>query len=49
MADKHPEVYADLKAALAAHVARFARVPYRPPSGIGPGEIGPPRVNVGQE
>ena len=36
---RQPEEYAELKAALDRHVARVAGVPYRPPSGVGPGEI----------
>jgi arylsulfatase A-like enzyme len=36
---RHPEKYAELKTALDRHVARVAGIPYRPPSGIGPGEI----------
>jgi len=43
VAGKHPQVYGELKGALAAHIARFADVPYRPLGGVGPGEIGPPR------
>lgn len=38
-----PELAAELQKALDAHVARFARVPYRDANGAGPGEIaGPP-------
>ncbi len=39
LAAKHPDVYARLKAALEAHIARCAGVPYRGPDGFGPGEL----------
>jgi len=38
-----PELFAQLRDALDAHIARFAEVPYRPKGGIAPGEIGPGR------
>ncbi len=40
---RHPDVYDRLKKALETHIARYATVPYRPPSGVGPGEIATPR------
>lgn len=39
----YPAVYRRLKRALDAHIARCVKVPWRPPSGVGPGEIGEPR------
>ena len=45
LAGRRAEVYAELKAALEAHIARCAKVPYRLPGGTGPGEIGPPAAN----
>jgi len=42
LAEKHPDVAADLKAALEAHKARTAEVPWRLPDGTGPGELGEP-------
>jgi arylsulfatase A-like enzyme len=36
---QQPEKYAELKSALAAHIARVASVPHRPPNRVGPGEI----------
>jgi arylsulfatase A-like enzyme len=38
-----PSAYRRLKMALDAHIARCAKIPWRPPSGIGPGEIGKPK------
>ena len=40
LAQKHPEIVADLKKALAAHLARCGAVPWRLPDGTGPGELG---------
>jgi len=42
LAARRGDVYAELKAALEAHIARCAEVPYRLPGATGPGEIGPP-------
>ena len=39
-----PELFAQLKAALDAHIARFANVPYRDSTGKGPGEIASPKT-----
>jgi len=41
LSKKRPEIYADLKRALDAHIAQSAKIPYRSPDGTGPGEIGP--------
>ena len=38
-----PVLFAELKAALDSHIARFANVPYRDPAGKGPGEIAGPK------
>ena len=42
---EHAAEYRRLKTALDAHIARCAKVPYRPPGGVGPGEI---KKRVGQ-
>jgi arylsulfatase A-like enzyme len=42
LAERRPEMFGELKAALEAHVARCADVPRRLPDGTGPGEIGEP-------
>ncbi len=39
LAKRQPQVYDKLKAALDAHIARCAKVPWRLPDGTGPGEI----------
>jgi len=41
LASEKPDVRKQLQAALDAHVARYAKVPYRPSGGVGPGEIAP--------
>ena len=43
LAQRRPEVFARLKQALDAHIARCAEVPWRLPDGTGPGEIGEPK------
>jgi len=43
LAERHPEVRADLAEGLRAHIARCREVPYRLPDGTGPGEIGQSR------
>jgi arylsulfatase A-like enzyme len=45
---EHPATYRRLKTALDAHIARCAKIPWRPPSGIGPGEIGKPKPTAGK-
>jgi len=40
LAKKHPEIAAELKEALDAHLARCAKIPWRLPDGTGPGELG---------
>ena len=40
LAERRPEEYRRLKAALDAHIARCAEIPWRLPGGGGPGEIG---------
>jgi len=42
LAKEHPKIAAELQAALDAHLARYANVPWRHPDGTGPGEIGEP-------
>ncbi len=42
VAEKHPDIVAELKAALDAHIARAAGIPWRLPDGSGPGELGEP-------
>ena len=45
---EHAGEYRRLKTALDAHIARWAGVPYRPPGGVGPGEIGKPKLTAGK-
>lgn len=42
LSKQNPTEYRRLKTALDAHIARCARTPWRPPNGIGPGEMGGP-------
>lgn len=44
LAPTRPELFTELKAALDAHIARFADVPYRDAEGRGPGKIGEPNT-----
>jgi len=48
LSSQQPGEYAELKMALDRHIARVTSVPYRPPNGVGPGEIGKAKPTAGK-